>query len=340
VKMGLATALVLATGLAPAASRASVWDEAVETRVASEVDPDAEYEESMREGDQATRLAASESSNSDTTAKLALKAARAYERAAAARPTAAEPHWRAGMVLWRIFVDCDLVTSAACMGSGGVDEQTARRIIGHFEKVSELSPLDPRLPTILFERALMRTRLATEDDLAHARDDYETLLATGSSLQLNGVPGLISAPSGQIFGNLAETYMMLGDLDSAIVTYKEAVLIRNDTSMMYGLAIAYDRDEQGAKAKEIIAALGDDAFESWSAEVEQDNPFYVPEGEVFYYKGLINEALGHHKQAVVAWKRFLDSGAHPRYQPRARAHLDALKAKLLKAASTKQAAAE
>lgn len=329
MKLLLATACVV--GVATAA-HAGVWDDAT----ASAVDDEAAahgYQAEMDDGDQSTRLAASQSTSASEAKKLVKRAVRAYERAAALRPDLAEPHWRAAQVMFEMQVDCPIPehnTILCDSATETVDPPLYRAIIAQWEEAERLDPLDPRIKPILFERALLRTKLATDEDLAEARDDYEALLDFGTSLELG-------ANLGNTRGNLSETYMMLGDLDHAIASYLEALLIDNRTAQMYGLAVAYDRDEQGAKAKEIIAALGTAAAEEWEVDVELGGTFYVPDGEVFYYKGLVHESLGHDKEAVIAWKRYLESGAHPAFQPRARDHLDKLKAKLLAQAAAKAA---
>lgn len=330
----IATALALAA--ASPAARASVWDQAILAEPSDE-DVEAQYDEMMDDGDQATRLVAGQSMSKSRALDLVMLAARSYEKAAALRPDRAEPHWRAAMVLYTMMIDCPspAQNTILCDSRSSMDARVAKRVIEHWDEVERLEPLDPRLKTIYFTRAILNTKLATDATLAAARDDYEKFLAYGDSLQLDGASGILFGNRGQTLGNLAETYMMLGDLDMAITRYQDAVLVNSGTSMLYGLAIAYDRDEQGAKAREIIRALGEDAAESWALEVERGDTFYVPDGEVWYYKALIAESLGHDKDALAAWKRFIDSGAHSIYQPRAQHHLDALKAKLLGQAAQK-----
>ena len=55
--------------------------------------------------------------------------------------------------------------------------------------------------------------------------------------------------------------------------------------------------------------------------------FFVPRGEEYYYFALAAEAFDHDEEAVEYWQRYIQSGAHPQFQPRARAHLAALSAK-------------
>jgi len=282
---------------------------------AVEASPD-DYQLALDEGDEAAMLAASESASPATIKKLVNLAARAYERAAKARPDAAEPHWRAGAVLFGFFVDCD-PRGALCQKE---DAKIHRRILGHWRAFEDKAPLDPRVVGILFERAILHTKLATRDGIAAAIADYQALLDRKSTEQLD---------LGTILGNLAESHMMLGDLDQAIERYEEAMQNGGSIAVHYGLAVAYDRDGQGAKAKEIFTAWGEDQFDEWRAGIEASNSdtFYVPEGEVHYYLALGYEALGRDREATRAWKRFLDAGAHSGFQPRARAHLGALAGK-------------
>lgn len=272
------------------------------------------YAAAIEEGDKAAILAASGASNPATRKKLALRAVRAYERAAAADETAAEPHWRAANVLFGFFVDCEPnVLNPLCVGYG--DPRILRSVVAHWHAFEDKAPLDPRITDLLFARAIIRTHLATDDDLRAAIEDYEKILdRTGrQSLELY-----------TILGNLAESYMMLGDLDHAIERYREAIHVKQDTAVTYGLAVAYDRDGQGGKARELMRALGDDAFGDWELDVARGRTFYVPEGEVYYYLALAHEALGRPDDARRAWRLYLTSGAQPEYQPRARENLRAL----------------
>jgi tetratricopeptide (TPR) repeat protein len=225
-------------------------------------------------------------------------------------------------VLYTFLIGCDPDFDAPCL-RGAVDAPLFRRIIGHWDAFERLAPLDPRLlpgiwrPGVRFERALLHTKLASEPDLRRAVTDYELLLDHAVTARIDpAVPG-----------NLAESYMMLGDLDRAVLTYLRALDGRNEPSLVYGLAVAYDRDGQGGKARELVRALGEDAFARWHQEVEKGNTFYVPDGEVHYYYAVIYQALGHPRHAERHWRWFLDSGAHPRYQGRAREHLRALQAR-------------
>jgi len=306
--------VALAVVLAAPAS-AGTWDDSDREGARHQ----AEYDKAMSDGDQAAILAAGGATSPKRLKQLVLAAARSYERAAEARPDQAEPHWRAANVLYGFFVDCDPAPGVPLCIGDTVDKKLYHRILGHWDAFETNAPLDPRMDDdFYFDRAILHTKLATTEDLEHAVADYETILARFTD----------AGSLGLVLGNLAESYMMLGDLDDAIQRYQDALRERQSTSVMYGLAVAYDRDGQGAKAREIIVALGEEELDSWRKEVEEDKVFYVPEGEVFYYAALANEALGHAREAIRAWKRYLESGAHPRFQPRARDNLRALELKV------------
>jgi tetratricopeptide (TPR) repeat protein len=317
ILVGLFT--LIAAGAAHAGSGGWVAaDEVIEAGGEAEA---SDYEIALAEGDDKTLMAANDAASPATIKKLINAAVRAYERAAKADPTKAEPHYRAANVLFGFFLDCDDSGPRASPLCDPENAKLFRRVVDHWHAFEERAPLDPRIPGFLFDRAILHTKLATEDDLRLGIADYQALLDR---------PGVwIGQDRGTILGNLAESHMMLGDLDAAIESYRAAVLEPSGgrTSIFYGLAVAYDRDGQGAKAREIITAFGEDAFQKWGLEVIVGDTFYVPEGEVYYYYALAYQALGHDQEAAKNWQRFLDSGAHPIYQPRARAHLAALKAK-------------
>ena len=177
---------------------------------------------------------------------------------------------------------------------------------------------DPRATPLLVERAVLHTRmllLGTDDPRGHlqrAADDYQARIdreaSSGRDLSTT-------------MANLAETYMMLGDLDRAIAAYESVRRLGRDASATLGLAVALDRDGQGVRARELARSVGIDGFEIFKSKVEQSGEiFYVPEGERYYYFALAEEALGLDTSALGHWDLFLASGAYPMYGPRATAN--------------------
>jgi hypothetical protein len=96
-------------------------------------------------------------------------------------------------------------------------------------------------------------------------------------------------------------------------------------STVYGLAVALDRDGSGDQAIRRIQAHGVEGMESFTRDFQRRSVFFVPEGEAYYYFALLNEAFGNYGAALDSWTRYIASGAHPEFQPRAREHVAALR---------------
>jgi tetratricopeptide (TPR) repeat protein len=242
---------------------------------------------------------------------LVKRAIAAYERAAELMPDAAEPHYRAAEVIYHHVLEGPQNTPVIR------DRDSASQALAHWRAFEERAALDPRATLILFRRALVHTKMADEANWKLAIADYETLLARTDLNALD--PG----DAATWLANLAETFMMVGRLDDAIDTYKRALDFSNQSLYGYGLAVAYDRDDQGALAREIMLSH---AHSDQLRALDRDGIFFVPEGERHYYLALGNEAMGNLELARQHYQRFIDSGAHPRFQPRARQHLSRLKA--------------
>ena len=117
--------------------------------------------------------------------------------------------------------------------------------------------------------------------------------------------------------------MMLGRLDDSIEAYKE-LGTPTHVSTIFGAAVALDRAERGQLALDLIRGQGATSYRNFRESVNLGRTFFVPEGEKFYYFALVDEALGLDDDAINYWRQYINSGAHPQYQPRARAHLDTL----------------
>jgi tetratricopeptide (TPR) repeat protein len=163
---------------------------------------------------------------------------------------------------------------------------------------------------LLFHRAVLHTRLVTKEHLEAATRDYEKIMARTDE------------PDETVLANLAETYMMLGRLDDSIETYRQALRTSRNTETVYGLAVALDRDERGGQARDLIIGQGEQQMADFHRKVNEGSTFFVPRGEEFYYFALAYEAFGETDKAIDFWQKYIQSGAHPEYQPRAHAHLD------------------
>ncbi len=319
---------VLVLAASPAA-QANVWERALERDTPERAAQD-KYDSEMRQGDEFALKANMQSASYREVKQQVQNAVMSYRAAAAARPTEGEPYYRIGKLLYSMYFDCTdpfarYQISILCDRNGQTfDRKRAEEIIAAWEAFEARAPLDPRLSVgafgeteILFDRAILHTKLATKKHLEAAAADYGKILARHDG----------TGAAERVLGNLAETYMMVGKLEEALDTYREALRGASDTSTWYGYAVALDRDESSRYALEIIRSLGPEQRELFHLGVMRGNTFFVPEGEKYYYFALSDEAFGLDQQAIDNWRKFIASGAHPEYQPRAKAHLDALLAK-------------
>jgi tetratricopeptide (TPR) repeat protein len=145
------------------------------------------------------------------------------------------------------------------------------------------------------------------------------------------------------FSNSAEILMALGRLSEAEDRYREAIRLEDqpqpfqpghdrDESLAlayYGLGVALDRDDQGQAAREAIARAV--AYDPKLAILDaardgRNGVFFVPPGDVHYYRGLALMVQGRPREATDAFQRFLGEQRTGRYGKRAEAHLLAIAA--------------
>lgn len=326
--MTRAVAIALAGALAgaaiPARADDSVW--AVATRTPDQLLAARSYAEAMMAGDDALALAAAAEVVA-LRARLVDRALRHFAAASAARPEAIAPHVRAASALQAFFVECRRTFAALC--GRRLDAVRARALIAEWDAIERKAPLDPRLTEgILFDRAILHTKLDGPGDLEAARDTYQRLLDRLRGLAPYDAIGDARNRRATILGNLAETHMMLGDLEASIEAYRLAEELDPDVSRGFGLAVALDRDDQGEAARQVLRGHGDEAFARFIELVASGRVFFVPDGEVAYYLGMGAELAGDHLTALEHFEEFVRSGAHPRYQRRAREHIAALRARL------------
>ncbi len=314
--------VVLAALLSAGVAQANVWEDAIR---AGKPDPAQDkYDSEMRQGDEHAMLANTRNATYSEVKNQVTLAVTSYRAAATAKPNEAEPYFRIGRLLYAHYIDCDdntnTVRSVLCRPTQ-FNRARAEDVIAAWDEFEKRAPLDPRMSIglfaeteILFRRAILHTKLATKAHLEAAAKDYEKQIARSDASELDE----------RVTGNLAETYMMLGRVEEAVETYKLALRGASDASTWYGFAVALDRDERTQQAVDVIDSLGRQNRDAFHAKVISGYTFFVPEGEKFYYFALVDEALGFEEEAIEYWRQYINSGAHPQYQPRARAHLDAL----------------
>lgn len=324
MKYALAIAAVL--GAMSGRAHGDVWRDALDN-----ADPNhSRYEFQLEAGDNSAVLSTAESAAMDTQLRNVKTALTAYRTAAELEPSAAEPYYRIGRLLYAAyFGNCSTMTASGFAAQASklcIDavpellqtDPTAHHIaedtIAAWDEFEKRAPLDPRITSsFLFERAILNTKLASHDHYAAAAKDYEAILDRTDFVEHDSV----------VTGNLAETYMMLDRLDDAIEMYRRSIRDGSNDAI-FGLAVALDRDDEGLQAKDYILEVGLDGFKEFSGKIMRGEWFFVPAGEKFYYLALIEEAFGDTDTALADWQHFIASGAHPQFQPRARAHVTAL----------------
>ncbi len=311
-------ALLIAT-----TAHANIWTDATKSDTSREL-----YDHEMAAGDELARDANSQTISPVEVGRFIASSIKAYRAAAQARPEAGEPYFRIGRLLYSFYFECDSFSAqlqhpplTGCPEESGMDlfhPEQAQQIIDAWDAFEARAPLDPRLgaldDSVLFRRAILHTKFATRDHLEHAAHDYEEILA-------------LSDPADQVdtvVNNLAETYMMLDRLDESIATYGEALRRSPRPEASLGLAVALDRAGRVDDAREEILSIGIEGIQEFVHSVERHDTFFVPEGEKFYYFALIAEATGGYDRAIGLWREYIQSGAHPEFQPRARQHITTL----------------
>lgn len=317
-------AVLSATAAAAAAPAPTIWEEATES-------PDAAaartaYDAQMLAGDDLIAIAVA-SDRLDERGRLVQAALSAYEAAAIARPDLAEPHWRAALVLHTFYNECAMDRAPLCVG--GPRKREAERLIAHWDAAERLAPWDPRVAErVLPDRAILHTKLASPAHLEAARVDYQRILDRRRGVTPVEPLGSNTFRRAFALGNMAETMMMLGDLDAAIEAYREADRLSPDLSRAFGLAVALDRDGQASAAAEVLHRQGADAAKHFVQQLADGDIFFVPRGEASYYLGLVAALAGDDVVALEHFEAYIDSGAHPRFQPRAREHVAALRTRI------------
>lgn len=313
----LAVAAALATVLVPMGARAgNLWHTGPTL-----VDKPTAYVEALAAADRYAIAAAERSRINNTLQawRYARLAVAAYDKAIRANPKSPEPHLRAAVVIYSHWF---LGDPLRCLSK----KQLCLEAIDHWHAFEKLAPLDPRINEYLFQRALLYTTLYKPRYLKKAIADYTRLI---NSTQFASM----GRDRSTTMGNLAEVYMMLGDLDKAIPMYMRAVAEGNMPLHAYGLAVALDRDGRGEKAREIMRKFGSGDVDRRTGLLRSLDPqkgvFFVPKGEINYYHALGFDALGQPAMAIVYYQRFLRSGAHPRFAPRARENIKRLRKKVM-----------
>jgi tetratricopeptide (TPR) repeat protein len=149
-----------------------------------------------------------------------------------------------------------------------------------------------------------------------AVDHYRRILASGDSAE------------SYAHVELAMVYMALGRINDAIDAFDEAMAdpqtnpgrLRRATFMYFGAAVAYDRDEQIARSKDMLdKALRIDRTQS--AFAAPDNRFLLPADE-WYFRGLAEASVPSRRAFAIAYfRRYLTEAGEDGWTERATSHL-------------------
>lgn len=310
-------ALLVAAAVPADAEPRSVWE-----RAAAPDRREASYRALMAKGDQLVERAAEQVNLGETLSgrahQLALRAAEAYEKAAALRPAAAEPHYRAAEVLSAHFIDepdhliGDLV-------------KPAERAIAHWDAFQKLAPRDPRIVDMLFRRSIALTKLGGIASYKRAAADYDAALRLEDAASANPLQIAL------LLSNAAEIHMASGDLERAIELYSDSLDYNPKELYGYGLVVALDRDGQATKALEMMQSYGYEHEVLFPDPRKEAPPFFVPDGDVHWYQSIGEESKGNYQSALNHMGQFLAFQPRSPYVARARERMKTLEAKLRRA---------
>lgn len=131
----------------------------------------------------------------------------------------------------------------------------------------------------------------------------------------------------RVYWRLGEAYEALGRLHEAIESLTTAERLNpRETLILYALAVAYDRDEQLARARKYLTtALSRDSHLSQLARSDFQP---APTEDEWYYQGLASKARkpARPEWALIYFRRFLSSHQNGPWARRARQHVEELRA--------------
>ncbi len=132
---------------------------------------------------------------------------------------------------------------------------------------------------------------------------------------------------GYAFMRIAEIYMALGRLGEAISVYKQAEPLFGQNAMVHlGLAIAYDRNEQGSESqaslkKALVSFPAVRSFRNYKWNV-------FPAGDKFYYMALgLAARRDFEPWSILFWRHYLAITKSGPWRERARWHLKNLESR-------------
>jgi TonB family protein len=193
-----------------------------------------------------------------------------------------------------------------------------KEAIAAFGMVRKLKPSFPDDYSMAFKLGIAYSKLGKFEEAVLEYSRAERILATRGQ-------GSSDATFGRalLHGNAAESLMAIGRLDEAIQRYLDSVALYPGYKLAWwGLAVAYDRDEQISKARDALqkGMSGDNGMSALTGK----DVFFVPAGDIHYYFALGHEARGDGPAAKKEWQQFLQELPKSPWAFRARDHLAGL----------------
>lgn len=238
-----------------------------------------------------------------------------FERATRAAPRKAEGHYHYGNALY--------------------NSDYHKKAIKAYRKARRLSSVYVNDHDIAFNLSLAYTKLGKYEEAISEYDQAERILVARIPGAKRHERDPLLYSRSMCHSNAAEMLMTMGRLEEAIRRYHEGLTVA--MSMRYlpnkrenvkrqaywGLAVAYDRDEQVGKALQYarLAAAGHARLDY----LNSSSVFFVPDGEIHYYFAIGHLAQGKSEQAAKHWQKFVDKLPKDQWANRARAHLADLK---------------
>jgi tetratricopeptide (TPR) repeat protein len=180
------------------------------------------------------------------------------------------------------------------------------------------APIDINIPTeaaAAYELAVCQARAG----------DYEAAIE-GLRRIVGQTPTASQQKLGLVHMRLGEATMALGRLDEAIESLSQATrLDPNNYNMSWlALAVAYDRDEDGARAREAMAKVLEN--DSRVDRLITSGTTWIPAHDAGYYLGLAYLQAGNAGRALYHFRRYLVQAGETLWAGRARVHLEAAQA--------------
>ena len=134
---------------------------------------------------------------------------------------------------------------------------------------------------------------------------------------LRRIQGRAQGQHALVYQRLGECYMALGRLDEAVESFRQGLRLSPYSSDIgFALAVAHDRDEDAAQARDALSlALTRDPRGSSLAGI---NRVWIPPHDAHYYQGLAALGADDGPRAVLHLRRYLAAAGETSWAPRAR----------------------